>query len=166
MTPEQQKEEISKAYVSAVAAQCLFKIAHWSQDSGCVDLTLAATGVLGDGTYSGPKLDIQMKCTNDTTRMHDKFVSWKLDRDHYDILRTRAATPTILLVLTIPNDVGKTIEVTVNELIVNHCAFWIQLTGMPAIKGKTKTVRIPKTNIFSPAQLLKIMTTISRTRDL
>jgi hypothetical protein len=37
MTPEQHKEEISKAYLYAVAARCAFKVGTWTQDSGGLD---------------------------------------------------------------------------------------------------------------------------------
>ncbi len=52
MTPNRQREEISKAYVAAVAARCGFKLGEWSQDDGCLDSTIAAAGVLGGGTLS------------------------------------------------------------------------------------------------------------------
>jgi hypothetical protein len=47
MTPKQQREEISKAYVHAVAARCGYKVGTWSQDAGCIDVSIAASGILG-----------------------------------------------------------------------------------------------------------------------
>jgi hypothetical protein len=60
MTPEQQQEEISKAYLHAVAAQCGFTVASWSQDHGGIDATVGAASTVGAGHVSRPKVDIQL----------------------------------------------------------------------------------------------------------
>jgi len=42
VTPNQQREELSKAYVAAVAARCGFKLGTWNQDDDCLDVTIGA----------------------------------------------------------------------------------------------------------------------------
>src|SRR5262245_14213425 len=101
MTPNQQKEEISKAYVQAVAAINGYKIATWSVDDGCLDLTISTEGVLGGGTYAAPKVDVQLKCTSQNVT-GATFVSWKLKRSHYEKLIRQARIPHLLVVLVLP----------------------------------------------------------------
>ena len=61
MTPDQQKEEISKAYVHAVAAKCGYTVGTWTQDVDCIDTTIAAPSSLGHGKGKAPKLDLLQK---------------------------------------------------------------------------------------------------------
>lgn len=161
MTPEQQKEEISKAYIHAVAARCGFAVAYWSQDHGRIDMTLSAGGVVGSGLKARPKLDLQLKCTGRQDLSGDGFVSWTLERDHYDDLRRCATTPHILVVLLLPADMNDWISHTNDQLILRRCAFWLNLSGMDPRETDTVTVRVPLTQPFSPDQLAAMMARVS-----
>ena len=162
MTPEQQKEEISKAYVHAVAAACGYTIAAWSQDHGCVDTTVGAASTVGSGHLTRPKVDIQLKASMQGALEHDEFVSCKLDIAHYNSLRAPAATPHILVVLLLPEEFGQAVEHTVQQLMIRRCAYWVKMTGMPDATGDRKTVRIPTANVFSPDALRDILTKVSQ----
>jgi hypothetical protein len=74
VTPKQRKEELSKAYLAALAARLGFKLGSWSQDDDCIDVTIGAAGKLGGGTLSSPKLDIQLKCTSNPAQERDDAV--------------------------------------------------------------------------------------------
>lgn len=104
MTPNQQLEELSEAYVTAVAASCGFKIGSWSQDDDCLDLTIGAPGVLGGGTLRSPKIDVQLKCSSDPRHEHKEHLVWSLRRDHYDKLRAPSLVPHLLVVVMLPAD--------------------------------------------------------------
>jgi hypothetical protein len=169
MTPEQQKEEISKAYVYAVAASCGYKIGNWTVDDGRLDTTIGSSGLLGGGTLASPKLDLQLKCSNDQSILHSDFVSWTLSREHYDDLRRRASDPHLLVVLTLPEKEAEWIECTPQQLIIRRCAFWVKMTGMPEITDaaqKNKSVRLPHTQVFSPVQLKGLMEKLSREEEI
>ena len=79
MTPEQQQEEISRAYVHAVAARYGFKIGSWSVDDDCLDITIGCAGALGGGTIASPKIDLQLKCTTQQHLIKKTYVSWQLE---------------------------------------------------------------------------------------
>ena len=164
MTPEQRQEEISKAYLHAVAAKCGFAVGTWSQDHGCLDVTIGADATVGTGHLVGPKVDVQLKATTRQDVEHDSFISWTLDIDHYEKLIARAFVPRILVVLLLPRDVEQSVEHTVDHLLVRRCAYWVRMTGMPPAEPgqKTKTVRLPKAQVFSPDQLTAILEKISK----
>lgn len=162
MTPEQQKEEISKAYVHAVAAACGYSIAAWSQDHGCVDTTVGAASAIGAGHLTRPKVDIQIKASTQEAVDHNEFVTCTLDVAHYDSLRAKAQIPHILVVLLLPKDIGQAVEHSVQQLMIRRCAYWVKMTGMPDATGDKKTVRIPKINVFSPDALRDMLTKISQ----
>lgn len=166
MTPEQQKEEISKAYVHAVAARHGFKIGTWSTDDGCLDVTIGAAGTLGGGTIGNPKIDLQLKCTSQKRLVKPGYVSWQLDGDHYRRLVAPSSTPHLLVVLVLPEDSAKWIEHSVQRLLLRRCAYWLKMTGRSTSSQASKTVRLPKTQVFSPDELLAMMTKISSTGTL
>lgn len=165
MTPEQKKEEISKAYVHAVAARCGFVIATWSQDQGCVDSTIGSAGTLGKGLLEDPKLDIQIKATARSAVEHETHLAVQLQRSHYDKLRTaQRSIPIVLVVLLLPENETDRIAHSADALILRRCAYWVSLRGAPPITGDSKLVHVPKTNLFSPQQLQAMLETISEER--
>jgi hypothetical protein len=166
MTPEQQKEEISKAYIHAVVAKCGYKLGTWSQDSGLLDVTIGAAGIVGTGTIAAPKIDLQVKCTSDQTNVHEEFISWELEVAHYEILRAKTAAPHLLVVLVLPEEEPKWIEHAVDQLLLRRCAYWVRLTGHPPVATKTKTVRLPVANVFSPDALAGMMEKLSKGEDI
>ncbi len=163
MTPEQRQEEISKAYLHAVAAKCGFAVAGWSQDHGCLDATVGAAATVGSGHLVRPKVDIQLKATHRKDVEYDEYVSWTLDIDHYDRLRAPAQAPHLLVVLLLPDDVEQSVEHSIEQLVLRRCAYWVTMTGMEPVRSqKSKTVRLPKSQVFSPAALTGILETVSR----
>jgi hypothetical protein len=161
MTPEQQKEEIGRAYIHAVAAREGFKLATWSVDDGCLDVTIGRAGALGGGTIANPKLDVQLKCTSRQDLVRKDHIAWKLARDHYNRLVARSATKQILVVLVLPEDEDAWIEHSVDAILIRRCAYWLDMSDLPPITTASKTVRIPRDNVFSPDALVLLMTQLS-----
>ncbi|HAA57465.1 MAG TPA: hypothetical protein DCE42_22055 [Myxococcales bacterium] len=163
MTENQKREEISKAYVAAVAAKCGFKIGTWSQDDDCLDVTIGAAGKLGRGTLAGPKLDIQLKSSSNQVYDKGDTIRHQLTRDRYDNLRLDSCTPKILVFLLLPEEENEWIEHSVEALTMRRCAYWSSLKGREEIPEGTKStsIFIPKKNIFSPETLYSLMEKIS-----
>lgn len=161
MTPNQLQEEISKAYLHAVAAKCGYAVGKWEQDHGCVDTTVSAATALGNGTLVKPKVDVQLKATTRQEVERGDFLSWQLDASHYDQLRSPAQLPHLLVVLLLPSDVSHSVEHTVDQLVIRRCAYWVKMTGMPPATVERPTVRLPKANVFSPEALRQILTAVS-----
>ncbi len=166
MTPEQQKEEISRAYVHAVAARCGFAVSNWSQDQGCVDVSIGASSALGGGTLEDPRIDLQLKCTSDTHHLREDHVAWQLSRPHYDKLRARSSTPKLLVLLVLPELEAEWMQHSTDSLIIRRCAWWLPMAGMPSINTESKVVHLPRTNVFSPEQLRSMMERVSRGEPL
>lgn len=167
MTPNQIREELSKAYVYAVAARCGFKVGTWSQDDDCIDLTLGAPGELGVGMRSGLKLDLQLKSTSDPRHDRDDHLALSLPRRHYNRLRHDAHVPLLLVLLMLPRDTAAWLTHTPEALALRRCAYWADLRGSRAISGDaaSTTVRVPKQNVFSPEALCSMMTKLSRGQE-
>lgn len=164
MTPEQQQEEISKAYLHAIAAQCGYAVGNWTQDHGCLDATLGAPSRVGAGHLAKPKLDLQLKATRRTDVEHTDHIAWSLDAAHYASLIADSSAPHLLVILLLPEDHGQTIEHTVDHLLIRRCAYWVTMTGMAAITNGAGscTVHLPKSQPFSPTELHRIMELVSQ----
>ncbi len=61
MDLNQQKAQFSLAYVHAISAAAGAKLFRCDVDDESVDITVGLTG--GAGTVRSPRLDIQLKCT-------------------------------------------------------------------------------------------------------
>ncbi|GAB4519011.1 MAG: DUF4365 domain-containing protein [Haliangiales bacterium] len=163
MTPNQRQEELSKAYVAAVAAQCGFKLGRWSQDDDCLDVTIAAAGRLGRGTLCGPKLDVQLKSSSDQKHERSADISWSLKRAHYERLRTPSCVPIVLVVVTLPPDPAAWVVHSPEQLTLRRCGYWHSLRDAPDMTTQhaSTTVTLSKQQVFSPAALAQLMERIS-----
>lgn len=154
MTPNQQKEELSKAYLSAVAAAAGFAIGNWSQDQGCVDASIKSASAVGAGHLLGGSIDVQMKASARQDILFQEHVTWTLSKGHYDNLRAARTSPLILMVLVLPEEVAEWVHQEDEHLLLRHCAYWLSLTGRPPLVGQDNiTVRLPRTQRFSPSSL-------------
>lgn len=74
-----------------------------------------------------------------------------MDVDTYNDFRTAEADcPRILAVLILPATESEWLNQSPEELCLHHCAYWLSLKGLAAIKA-TSTIRltIPRSNVFS-----------------
>lgn len=151
-----QQEQLSLAYVRAVAAVAGYAAQRPEIDYDGIDLTFHAHG--GGGVVRSPRLDAQVK--SETSGAPATF-PWKyaLKVENYEKLRHEDyATARILIVVAMPADVGDWVKQSAQQLVVRHCAYWVSLRGQPpTTNASTITVALPGKQKFSPAALRQIM---------
>lgn len=162
MTPEQRQEELSRAYLHAVAAKCGFALGNWTQDQSCIDVTVGAAGVLGGGSLADPKLDVQLKCTANQTLVRQDHVALQLARRQYERLTAKSFVPKILVVLVLPEQEGDWVIHSPEQLMLRRCAYYMVTTGLPGITTETTVVHVPLGNVFSPDALTAMLGRLSR----
>lgn len=163
MTPEQQKEEISKAYVAAVAARCSYALGAWSQDQGGLDITIGAASPVGGGHIAAPRIDLQLKCTSDQNRVKKEHVSWQFKTaDKHDTLVAPRLAPMFLVIMVLPGDPTGWIVHSEDELIMRRCAYYALMSGEPKATVAAPTVQVPFANVFSPDALERLMERVSK----
>ena len=61
--------------------------------------------------------------------------------------------------LDLPTEQSEWVTVTVDELVLRRCAYWLDLSGANALpeKAATTTVRIPERNLFNVEGLGRLM---------
>lgn len=163
MTPAQRKEEISKAYLHALAAINGFAVANWSQDHGCVDTTVSAAEPLIVGGPARTKIDVQLKATQQERVEQEDHISWKLEAAHYNWLVAHSICPLVLVVLLLPMDGSPSVTHSTEQLVIRRCAYWTCVRGQRLPEGQeSKVVHLPKANVFSPDGLREMLTRVSK----
>lgn len=161
------KEQFSYDYVSmvATAADCMVTMAPRSLDARGIDCTISATEEVEGIAY--PSFDVQVKCTADDRGDGDQ-ISYALDIGNYNSLRAENVwDPRVLIVVFVPNKVDDWLRHTNDELCVRYCGYWISLRGQPETDNTTsKTIHIPRQQVFSVDALREIMRRIAARQDL
>ena len=151
LTIPDQEELLSKAYAHAVAAHAGYVTAVYERDRDGVDMRIQAGGEMR------PALELQLKATINLGDGGD-HVRFRLPRRNYSLLRLATQTPRLLVVLALPNDPDQWMDITADELVIRHRAYWMSLLGRDETANQTSvTVPIPKQNRFDVAGLQSLM---------
>lgn len=167
LTRAHRQEALSRAYVHAVAAHCGFACSGRELDYG-IDLTVYGIRRVGSRySESGVTLDIQAKSATGAT-LTGSHVLYDMEVKAYDDLRDPAVLrPRLLVLLVLPDDEVAWTEHTEDHLLLRRCAYWMSVRGMPATANVTTVrVAIPRTNLFSPDGLRRLMTLIAKQEAL
>lgn len=154
LTVADQKEQLSLAYVNALAACAGFATSVPVPDRDSVDLHVQAGGPVR------PALDLQLKATAALQRSQAGFVSFQLQIKNYNDLRIETRIPRLLVVLELPADESRWMTVTAEELALRRRAYWLSLRGFPdpeRSEQQTVTVRIPEGNLLDVDALQDLM---------
>jgi hypothetical protein len=161
MDVNKQKELLSLAYVKAVAATVGLGLYTPYPDDDSVDIGLAASGI--KGTIRSPRLELQAKATARDLLYDDGLIHFPLTIKNYDDLRpVNLMVPRILVVMLVPEDINQWLEISDEQLLIRHCAYWCSLRELPETSNPNNiTVYVPILQRFDVAGLSAIMERIS-----
>jgi hypothetical protein len=140
-----QKEQISRAYLHAVATAAGYTIADWNVDKDGVDATLKSHGVY---------VDLQLKCTQSPVSVSAGY-SFQLDTATYDKLRSRdRSAPGYLALMIVPANVGKWLTHVPHRLILECHAYFARIQDRTdAATGATKAITLNSSDALDAAAL-------------
>jgi Domain of unknown function (DUF4365) len=163
VTENEQKQQLSVAYVHAVAARAGYSFQVQTVDDDSVDVVIGATGyVHHQAVLRSPRLEVQLKASS-VLQLESNHLAFPLKLKNYDDLRQKCLIPRILLVLVLPENPGEWIEMTEECMISRRCAYWASLLGMPESENSTSvTVRLQRFQRFDVDQLQGLMQRVSR----
>ena len=159
------KSELSYAYLHAVAARaglgCEATGRH--TDGAGVDAVLRARERFDPASvFTDFTVDVQLKATSREPAVRDGRLSFWLDREGYDKLRsTTSAAPRLLMVLFLPADPADWLVLSEEALVAKRCAYWLSLYGAPPGADSGSTVYLPRENVLAVEPLRKLMTLFS-----
>lgn len=151
MNQSLQMEQLSLAYVRAVASHAGYQVTRPEPDTDSVD------GILMAQFGRRPRIEFQAKATAQNV-LRNGIIHFPLSVKNYNELRVETWVPRILIVMLMPKDEADRLSQTADELCLRHCAYWISLANMPENSNTSSiTVEIPITNKFDKAQLDDLM---------
>ena len=167
MTENEQKQQLSVAYVHAVAARAGYACQVIHVDNDSIDVQLAARGMVHhQAVLRSPRIDIQLKATSQSV-LKESHLTFPLPIKNYNDLREPVLVPRILVVLRLPEDDGLWLEQNEDAMISKHCAYWMALLGEPETKNQsTVTVHLPRDQQFTVSSLRTVMEKVSRRETL
>ncbi|MEU3341967.1 DUF4365 domain-containing protein [Streptomyces sp. NPDC006668] len=158
------EEQISLAFTRMItyAAGCAVKT-HDTDYEG-VDLTI--TSSVEYKRILGPQFDLQLKATIQHSRLTDEHLAWPMKVKPFRKLvrgnNGKRHIPAYLGVLLLPEDATRWVDVDENRLITESRMFWQAASRFPSetTSQLTHTVHLPRSNLFTVEQLLRIMESI------
>ncbi|MCW3844397.1 DUF4365 domain-containing protein [Micromonospora yasonensis] len=152
-----QKEQISCAYLHAIAAREGLTIASWNVDKDGVDATIRR---------GGPMVDLQLKCTQKAREVANGH-AFDLDVATYDKLRAAdRSAPGYLAVVIVPADIEQWIVHDEEQILLRCRAYYACIQDAPEASGETTVaIHLPRENKLD-GKALDLMIDHSRRRIL
>lgn len=161
MFETQQKEQFSNAYFLAIAAKAECNPSKQEVDDDSVDWSLSKK------ITGRPKLDIQLKCTENLRLDGDSFKYPLKIKNYNDLIIEDISVPRILVVVYVPENNDEWLFQNSDHLILRKCGYWVSLKGLSTVDNTSNvTVSIPSENIFSVEKLNEIMDIIAEKKTL
>ncbi|NTX09509.1 DUF4365 domain-containing protein [Myxococcus sp. CA056] len=169
--PNDIKEQLSIAYVHAVAARAGCSVERVGVDRDSIDLKVCARGLLGaHAVLTSPELAIQLKATAKASAMAEADeggFSFPLSRKNYNDLVAPSLVPRILVVFVMPEAQDEWLTLTPESLTLRRCAYWTSLRGQPLTANETrKTVLLSREKRFTHDTLRELLEKVAREEDL
>src|SRR5438552_8976744 len=134
MTENEQKQQLSVAYVHEVASRAGYACQVVLVDHDSVDVELAARGrVHQQSVLMSPKLQVQLKATSQDVLKAD-HVAFPLSRKNYDELRVATMCPRLLVVLLLPANPEEWLEQT-EERMIMISPLWLPKDKVGALRA-------------------------------
>ena len=162
MTANEQKQQLSVAYVHAVAARAGYACQVKVPDEESVAVMISASGKVHEmSIIRSPRLEVQLKTTA-SPQLKPDYLTYPLKLKNYQDLREETLVPKLLVVLMLPKSPAEWLEATEECMILRQCAYWASLLERPGIGNSTRvSVRLPRVQQFSVDQLQGMMRRIS-----
>lgn len=163
LEPNDIKEELSLAYVRAVASRAGFAVEEVRRDRDSIDLHVCARGALDGGPVESPVLDVQLKSTSRDLPAGGTKIPYDLKVKNYNDLVRNTLIPRILVVFFLPEDPEHWLTLTDEALVLRRAAYWLSLKGRPPTTNKeTERVQLLRSRVFDPTSIRDILGRIAR----
>ncbi|MEM6755416.1 MAG: DUF4365 domain-containing protein, partial [Cyanobacteria bacterium P01_C01_bin.38] len=105
--------------------------------------------------------EVQVKSTS-TAVIDNEFIRYPLKLKNYNELRkSKTLVPKILVVVLLPDNPEEWVNLSVEELCLRRCGYWLSLREQPATQNtESVTVYLPRQQLFTVSAIKNIMDTI------
>lgn len=165
MTKARRMEDLSVAYLSAIAAQASVDFESIRHDEDSVDCMLKKVVVLEGGSQFRSSLHVQLKSTSSKNlySIGQNVITYQLKKKNYNDLRKRGTNEIILCLLILPEESEKPwVECTDDELLLYGRMYWCSLRDKPdATQEDRVPVKLPKDQFLDPNTLDTLMNRVA-----
>ena len=154
LTEPDQKEILSRLYVTALAARAGYLTSVPDPDRDSIDLRIQA-----GGDYR-PALDVQLKATTLFREAQESSKRpFRLSIKNYRDLQVTTQTPRLLIILELPKNREEWISITEQALVLRSRSYWLSLQKNhdEITDQETVTIHIPAKNVLNVETLQDLM---------
>ena len=161
----QKKEQFSKAFVCALAAQAGLRSCEPSVDDDSTDIILKGKGY--SSSIRNPQIEIQLKCTENDEGNNEVF-KFPLKLKNYNDLRGKnLLCPRYLFVLIVPKDYKSWLIHFPSASLLSHYCYWVSLRDMPHTPNVSSvTIDIPRLQRVTLESILDLMEMAANIREI
>ncbi len=161
------REQLSIAYMHAIAARAGYAWERTSIDRDGIDGRVMARGLVVPGAaIRSPVIGFQLKATTTIVGTPDPIV-FPLKQKNYDDLRGRCAEPRYLALLVMPQDPAEWLRLDVDALVLKRRMYWHTLAKAPATSNATATtVYVPAVQALDVDALKNLIAAAAREEAL
>lgn len=165
-------EELSLAFVRAIASRASFSLEEVGRDRDSIDLHILGRGSIDGGALHSPVLAVQLKSIGLSPEQHEQYLQessfpFDLKLKNYEDLRAHTLIPRVLVVFLMPKDPQLWLTSTPEALTLRRAAYWCSLRGNPATHNTSSVrVRLPWAQIFDVPGVRALLARISHQEDL
>lgn len=155
------QEQLSLAFVRLITYEAGCAVKTHDTDYDGVDITLTSSAQYE--TWYGAEFELQLKATTQHRYLKDDHLAWPMKRKPYRKLTKKDRyNRTYLGVLLLPADFDGWLFVDEQRLALEARMYWQAASAFEQIEDgvDTKTVHLPRSNLFVREQLLGIMKSI------
>lgn len=152
------KEQLSRAYVTAIAAKAGATVSKPDLDYG-IDATVQFVRQLPSGKFqpTGFVFHCQLKATT-TCAMEDGYVVYDMEADAYNKLANwEGNSPCILILLRLPEEEHDWLLLNEEQLLLRNCCYWMHITDPPSDNSSSCRIRIPRQQVFTPEVVAELL---------
>lgn len=132
LTLQNRQEDLSIAYISAIAAKAGYDCGRPGKHDYGVDLEIIPViDTDGKKQLTGTPLYIQAKASYNFT-INDECISYDLKVNNYNMLiREDLGLPIILVLYCMPRNDNEWLSVYDMRTVLKNCGYWMSLSGCP-----------------------------------
>jgi hypothetical protein len=163
----EKKQQFSLGFVQMVVAAAGCYVKEHKTDYDGVDITIVSSAEYE--TFYCPQFELQLKCTSQADIVRETDVVWCMKAGPFRRLTNKKRfCPAYLGVLVVPVDPDAWLTQDETRLITESRLYWERAADLGEISdgAATKTVSLPRSNLFDVAQLRDIMKTIGDGGDV
>ncbi|WP_028649983.1 DUF4365 domain-containing protein [Nocardiopsis sp. CNT312] len=152
------QEHFSLAFTRMIAYTAGCSIKTHETDYDGVDITLVSSAEYH--RYYGPQFELQLKCTTQHRYLNDDHMAWPMKaKPFHKLTRGKRYIPAYLGVLLVPREPEPWLSVDEEGLVTRSRMYWQSADALATSEeiGGTRTVHLPRSQLFTPARLMGIM---------